>query len=133
MHTFGDYLWMLGDKQEPPTIPVLSNHFPDELTFEENIWNPAVDESSTSAESEDKQENGSNHETSTLNQDISQLSQLDINADIEDEANDLRTDVEIMEQLLNQCFLTALKKKIKDSELPILTSTFYRQGEIVYP
>ena len=33
---------------------------------------------------------------------------------------------EVMDALLVQCFLHALKSKVKKSELPLLTSTFLR-------
>lgn len=131
VHTFGDYLWMLGDKQEPPSIPVPLDHYPNELSFEESEEPVDVvnnDESSNCATSEDKKsrENESKQEGCSSNPDVSQLSLLDVDIVTDGKMEDSRTDVEIMEQLLNQCFLTALKKKIKDSELPILTSTFYR-------
>jgi len=35
-----------------------------------------------------------------------------------------------MNELLQMCFLLALKTKLKDKDLPILTSTFYRQGAL---
>ena len=35
---------------------------------------------------------------------------------------------EKMDKLLHSCFMTALKTKLKDKDLPILASTFYRQG-----
>ena len=36
--------------------------------------------------------------------------------------------VERMDRLLYSCFMTALKTKLKDKDLPVLASTFYRQG-----
>lgn len=131
MHTFGDYLWMIGDKQEPPSIPVQRNLYPNEFLLEENeeLVNTSNHESSQGIASVEKQEDAPTEDVDSSNPNFSQLSLLEKDVDIEEK--DSQTDVKIMEQLLNQCFLTALKKKIKDSELPILTSTFYRQGEIV--
>uniref|UniRef100_A0A8C2IBL6 Eukaryotic translation initiation factor 2D n=1 Tax=Cyprinus carpio TaxID=7962 RepID=A0A8C2IBL6_CYPCA len=45
---------------------------------------------------------------------------------IEGEDGDSRSPQEQMDELLLQCFLHALKTKVKKSELPLLTSTFQR-------
>lgn len=48
------------------------------------------------------------------------------NEEEEENQDDQKMPQEIMDALLLQCFLHALKSKVKKSELPLLTSTFLR-------
>ncbi|XP_074971731.1 eukaryotic translation initiation factor 2D isoform X2 [Phalacrocorax aristotelis] len=48
------------------------------------------------------------------------------NTEVQQEAEDSRSPQEQMDALFNQCFLHALKCKVKKSDLPLLTSTFLR-------
>lgn len=122
MHTFGDHLWMIGDKREPPKIPVQFDI-------------PVESDSEEPAEDQDAIRDGVDSEQMAEGDapvDFPNVSELSLVEDADEgKEKDPISDVETMERLLHQCFMTALKKKLKDTELPILTSTFYRQGEVV--
>ncbi|XP_041083712.1 eukaryotic translation initiation factor 2D isoform X2 [Polyodon spathula] len=123
-HTYTDQLWAFGDKSSPPTIapsdpePAESEEHSEESDGgggeeEEKDLGPSTDTASKTlqdqqttphcAEPEEKAGEGS-----------------------EEAEEDGRTPQEQMDELLLQCFLHALKIKVKKSDLPLLTSTFLR-------
>ncbi|XP_039258867.2 eukaryotic translation initiation factor 2D-like [Styela clava] len=121
MHTFGDHLWMAGDKEQPPKIPMeLGGEFP---LVSEN-FQVEVDHFENGSESKIENENfdDSNIEN-VASMTLEDCQKVEENLE---EEEDPRSQIEIMDELLHHCFMTALKQKLKDSELPILTSTFYR-------
>ncbi|XP_029975610.1 eukaryotic translation initiation factor 2D [Salarias fasciatus] len=133
LHTYMDHLWAFGDKSSPPSVPdedceeemnEEECEFPEETEEKEeemveksseDQWCPsdpasdpacgAVEELSIAEQDEEKGEEGSEKE---------------------ENQEDQRTPQETMDALLLQCFLHALKSKVKKSELPLLTSTFLR-------
>lgn len=131
LHTYMDNLWAFGDKSFPPSLPdaesdrqevngeecevdekeeeevekcVEEEQSPSEKMTEEAC--SGVEELSLAKQDEEKGEKGSEEEEG--NQDDQKILQ------------------EMMDTLLFQCFLHALKSKVKKSELPLLTSTFLR-------
>ncbi|XP_070695825.1 eukaryotic translation initiation factor 2D isoform X2 [Pempheris klunzingeri] len=132
LHTYMDSLWSFGDKSGPPSLldaesegqEVIGEQYEVdeeenegvEKCFEEVQQSPsgtvteqacaAVDELNL-AERQDEKGDKCN-EDEEVNQDDQKMPQ------------------EIMDALLLQCFLHALKSKVKKSELPLLTSTFLR-------
>ncbi|CAN9515489.1 unnamed protein product [Ophioblennius macclurei] len=133
LHTYMDYLWAFGDKSIPPSLPeedcdegvneeeceVLEEAEEKEEEIieksSEDLWCPSdsisdpacggIEELSIAEQEEEKGEEGSEKE---------------------ENQEDQRTPQEVMDALLLQCFLHALKSKVKKSELPLLTSTFLR-------
>lgn len=125
LHTYMDYIWAFGDKSIPPSTPDVDN---DGLVMK--------------AEENKGKEDGCQEEAcvdTDCNQDTEPLScrvqELSITGSDEDnrenqemtlDPEDQRTPQEQMDALLLQCFLHALKSKVKKADLPLLTSTFLR-------
>uniref|UniRef100_A0AAX7VB38 Eukaryotic translation initiation factor 2D n=1 Tax=Astatotilapia calliptera TaxID=8154 RepID=A0AAX7VB38_ASTCA len=103
LHTYMDYLWAFGDKSGPPSLP--------------------------DAESEAHGENGEECEISDKEEeevDKCVEEQHSPEETVTDQAQSCLVFTEVMDAMLLQCFLHALKSKVKKSELPLLTSTFLR-------
>ncbi|KAL6119125.1 eif2d [Pungitius sinensis] len=106
LHAYMDHLWAFGDKSGPPSFP--------------------------DAEGEEQEANGEDYEVKDQPcsgiEELSLVEQEEQRGDEEEEADqgDQKMPQETMDALLLQCFLHALKKKVKKSELPLLTSTFLR-------
>lgn len=154
LHTFGDYLWAIGEKSQPPQIhddefsietamqsidvgsALLTNESSDWFGNSDNTENCATSTGVTIAEHSThsgETENGDStiysKSGNELNVDSGETRLHEVDgARFEDE----KSETEHMDDLLHSCFMTALKKHLKDSELPILTSTFYRQGALLY-
>ncbi|KAM7404907.1 hypothetical protein PAMP_012211 [Pampus punctatissimus] len=129
LHTYMDNLWAFGDKSGPPTLLdaesdeqgvngeeyeideekeeviecVEEEQSPGKLVMDEAC--SGIEELHLTEQEEDKGEKGNGQE---------------------EEEDDQKTPQEVMDALLLQCFLHALKRKVKKSELPLLTSTFLR-------
>uniref|UniRef100_A0A674PQB5 Eukaryotic translation initiation factor 2D n=1 Tax=Takifugu rubripes TaxID=31033 RepID=A0A674PQB5_TAKRU len=119
LHTYMDNLWSFGDKSGPPALPDL-----------ESEGGEANGEECDHAEEEQEEEEESpcgeaccGIEELSLTVQAEQENERSIE---EDEQEDQKTTQEDMDALLLQCFLHALKQKVKKSELPLLTSTFLR-------
>uniref|UniRef100_A0A671XDP3 Eukaryotic translation initiation factor 2D n=1 Tax=Sparus aurata TaxID=8175 RepID=A0A671XDP3_SPAAU len=109
VHTYMDNLWAFGDKSGPPSLPDAESvgqgvngedyNFDEEEVEEEEV-EKCVEEEQISCDTVTDQTCSGFEELSLAEQ--------------------------IMDALLFQCFLHALKSKVKKSELPLLTSTFLR-------
>ncbi|XP_068189560.1 eukaryotic translation initiation factor 2D isoform X1 [Antennarius striatus] len=132
LHTYMDNLWALGDKSGPPSLP--------DSESEEQEQNGEDDEVSEGGEEELERcvegEQSSTGETSTRPASPS-LEKLNLaeqeeemsekgNEEEEGSQDEQKMSQDDMDSLLLQCFLHALKSKVKKSELPLLTSTFLR-------
>ncbi|KAM7411680.1 hypothetical protein PAMA_021591 [Pampus argenteus] len=130
LHTYMDNLWAFGDKSGPPTLLheeseeqglngeeyeideekeeviecVKGEESPGKLVIDEAC--SIIEELHLTEQEEDKVEKGNGQE--------------------EEGEDDQKRPQEVMDALLLQCFLHALKSKVKKSELPLLTSTFLR-------
>uniref|UniRef100_A0A672HXE6 DM2 domain-containing protein n=1 Tax=Salarias fasciatus TaxID=181472 RepID=A0A672HXE6_SALFA len=100
LHTYMDHLWAFGDKSSPPSVP-------DEDCEEEMNEEECEFPEETEEKEEEMVEKSSEDQWCPS-----------------DPASDPAC--ETMDALLLQCFLHALKSKVKKSELPLLTSTFLR-------
>lgn len=129
LHTYMDNLWAFGDKSGPPSLPDTESEgqelngdeceADDEEQEAEEQQSPgeadadqacsAIEELSLAKEERDEKENEAEEEVEE-----------------EEGKGDQKMPQEIMDALLLQCFLHALKSKVKKSELPLLTSTFLR-------
>ncbi|MGH0161859.1 UNVERIFIED_CONTAM: hypothetical protein FKN15_061696 [Acipenser sinensis] len=120
-HTYTDQLWAFGDKSSPPTIAPSD---PEPADSEEHS------EGSEGAEEEEEPSPSTDTAARTL-QDLQTTPHCPEPEEKAGEGNeeaeeDGRTPQEQMDELLLQCFLHALKIKVKKSDLPLLTSTFLR-------
>ncbi|XP_059188695.1 eukaryotic translation initiation factor 2D [Centropristis striata] len=134
LHTYMDNLWAFGDKSCPPSLPdaeiegqgvngeeyecdeegeegeeEVEKCVEEEQSPSEAAPDPAcsgIEELSLAEQEEEKGEKGNEEE--------------------EENQGDHKMLQETMDGLLLQCFLHALKSKVKKSELPLLTSTFLR-------
>ncbi|XP_058499972.1 eukaryotic translation initiation factor 2D isoform X1 [Solea solea] len=134
LHTYMDNLWAFGDKSGPPSLPEVDSEGQgvNEEDYEEEEEEEEVEETEENCV-EDEQNSG---ETAT-DQLCSGAGELSLaeqeeengergNEEIQEDQEDQKSPQEIMDALLVQCFLHALKSKVKKSDLPLLTSTFLR-------
>uniref|UniRef100_A0A665SZ86 Eukaryotic translation initiation factor 2D n=1 Tax=Echeneis naucrates TaxID=173247 RepID=A0A665SZ86_ECHNA len=117
LHTYMDNLWAFGDKSGPPTLLDAESKGQrvneDESEEEEEEEKEGEEKEKKEIEKNVEEEHGSAYGTATDH----------VCPDFEESCHDPS---EIMDALLVQCFLHALKSKVKKPELPLLTSTFLR-------
>lgn len=121
LHTYMDTLWAFGDKSGPPSLP-------DPIETEEDLNEGECDPENKLQKEEGEVEVHCQEVTDQVCAGVEELSLPDqIQQDEEKTTeDDQRSPQELMDALLFQCFLHALKTKVKKSELPLLTSTFLR-------
>lgn len=123
LHTYMDTLWAFGDKSGPPSLP-------DCTETEEDMNEGECNTEDKLQEEEAGVEEHSQEATDQVCAGVEEMSLPDqIQQDDDEETtieDDQRSPQELMDALLFQCFLHALKTKVKKSELPLLTSTFLR-------
>ncbi|XP_077371478.1 eukaryotic translation initiation factor 2D [Festucalex cinctus] len=134
LHTYMDHLWAFGEKSCPPTLP-------DEEGEAEDVNGDkcVTDEQEESGEDEEEEEEG--EQSAVQEQQASEpvkgqacpaVAEQDEGVvekgdeEREEDQEDQKSPQEVMDTLLWQCFLLALKSKVKKAELPLLTSTFLR-------
>ncbi|XP_067384352.1 eukaryotic translation initiation factor 2D isoform X2 [Channa argus] len=128
LHTYMDNLWAFGDKSGLPSLPYTES--------EVQVVNSEECEAEDIVEKEEVkrcvEEEQSTNETVA---DVACIEELSLaeeeenkgeKVNEEEEKEEQRTSQATMDALLLQCFLHALKSKVKKSELPLLTSTFLR-------
>jgi len=119
LHCIGDYLWKAGSQDSPPELG------PPELFA---LPSSAVVENETSDNVSDLKETVeglsiNENEPNACDENLTALTNENPVDAIEE---DPRSPQEIMDDLLNYCFLKALKTSAKKIELPVLTSNFFR-------
>ncbi|XP_041701092.2 eukaryotic translation initiation factor 2D [Coregonus clupeaformis] len=129
LHTYLDSLWAFGDKSGPPSIPDVDAEGVEAMYGEEE----EEDEEATDGVEEEPCPNSDGDKaTDAPCPGIQELSLADREEgeqgkeEGEEYPEDPRSQQEQMDALLLQCFLQALKSKVKKSELPLLTSSFLR-------
>ncbi|XP_077464453.1 eukaryotic translation initiation factor 2D isoform X1 [Stigmatopora argus] len=126
LHTHMDHLWSFGDKSCPPTLPdeegeaLLVNG--EECVSEEE----ELEEKSKKSALQEQQESEPAKYLACPTAVEKEEGIKKANEGREDDQDDESSPQEVMDALLWQCFLLALKSKVKKSELPLLTSTFFR-------
>ncbi|XP_071500611.1 eukaryotic translation initiation factor 2D-like [Diadema antillarum] len=151
IHSLGDHLWEAGNKSIPPQIDPKVNsqsgaEMNDESDTDRTVGGDNQAESEQRITAEDAEKNGADCGENTrtgesgdgVAEEMSSMS-LDpadgavggsdegAQGEEEEEEEDYGlSPADIMDQLLYQCLLHSLKKKVKPSDLPLLTSTFYR-------
>ncbi|XP_030279156.1 eukaryotic translation initiation factor 2D isoform X2 [Sparus aurata] len=133
VHTYMDNLWAFGDKSGPPSLPDAESvgqgvngedyNFDEEEVEEEEV-EKCVEEEQISCDTVTDQTCSGFEELSLAEQ--AEEKGEKSNEEEEGNQDDQKHPQEIMDALLFQCFLHALKSKVKKSELPLLTSTFLR-------
>uniref|UniRef100_A0A3B1J275 Eukaryotic translation initiation factor 2D n=1 Tax=Astyanax mexicanus TaxID=7994 RepID=A0A3B1J275_ASTMX len=138
LHTYMDQLWAFGDKTAPPIIPVTDTSVQADGEMDGVECGEEEEEEVMKNEGEDSEgQNGS--EIAAVESSCQGLQDLSLSKqekeeeqrlheeEEEVEEEDSRSPQEQMDSLLYQCFLHALKTKLKKSELPLLTGTFLRK------
>lgn len=118
LHCIGDYLWQLaGTKESPPDLGPPSFLVPPTPSdVEQSSENPAA------APTEDQQQPSQSEEAANP---VSVETNEEIAAP-EEPSEPAKSPQQAMDELLDYCFLKALKTTAKKIELPVLTSNFYR-------
>ncbi|XP_060787443.1 eukaryotic translation initiation factor 2D isoform X2 [Neoarius graeffei] len=125
LHTYMDQLWAFGDKTTPPVIPVTDPSVQAEADLHgEESEEEGIED--LTQEGEGQNDSGTAAVESSC-QTLQDLSIREGEEEVQGEQEDLRSPQEQMDSLLFQCFLHALKIKVKKSELPLLTGTFLRK------
>ncbi|XP_014776096.1 eukaryotic translation initiation factor 2D isoform X1 [Octopus bimaculoides] len=120
LHFYGDELWAAGSKSEPPRIRS------DTVSDNSEAASNDAEEGQPSVQNlEQLNLNDSNSEDDT-NLPVDSESIEDHNDNYDDEDDEPVNTQEEMDSLLRHCFLCALKSKVKEKELPIMTINFYR-------
>lgn len=112
LHTYQDHLWKSGDKSAPPTIAPLAVNPTD--SSEEKV-DLGLQGSLSSLTLEGEEENRKVHH--------SEASEDTSSGAVSQDSSDSKPLQEQMDELLQQCFLHALKSRVKKADLPLLTST----------
>lgn len=127
IHYFGDELWAAGDKSKPP-------HIPQEVDSSDS----EEDTNCTSKESSQSETEEMNNLTITDTAEESATCDLeqkdkeeereeeDCHKEDEDSEDEQLNAQKEMDELLLNCFLCALKTRLKEKDLPITTVNFYR-------
>uniref|UniRef100_A0A8I3S6Z9 Eukaryotic translation initiation factor 2D n=1 Tax=Canis lupus familiaris TaxID=9615 RepID=A0A8I3S6Z9_CANLF len=124
LHTYQDHLWRSGDKSSLPSIAPLALDPPD-LEKEESITaDPAMQEDLRCLTLEGEDENGEAQQQMCGRKSLSEASEDSNSRGLNPDPTDSRTLQEQMDELLQRCFLHALKCQVKKADLPLLTSIF---------
>lgn len=124
LHTYQDHLWRSGDKSSPPSIAPLTLDAP-ELSEEKG----SVQVDSTLQGDmrhltlKREEENGEVHQICG-EKSLLEASEEPTVGSLNSDPTDSKTLQEQMDELLQRCFLHALKCRVKKADLPLLTSTF---------
>uniref|UniRef100_A0A8C5H3U8 Eukaryotic translation initiation factor 2D n=1 Tax=Gouania willdenowi TaxID=441366 RepID=A0A8C5H3U8_GOUWI len=133
VHTYMDSLWAFGDKSCPPCVPDENDEhrsYKEECEVSEEEEGAKVEveqsleEQHTASESITKQDYGGIEDLSLAEKEEEKSEEGDEKE--EENQEEQETPQALMDALLLQCFMHALKTRVKKSELPLLTSTFLR-------
>ncbi|KAF7467790.1 hypothetical protein GHT09_000828 [Marmota monax] len=120
LHTYQDHLWRSGDKSSPPSIAPLVLDPADlseekvDSTFQEDLRCLTLEGK--------EEENGEVHQACE-EKSLSETSEDTSAGVLSQDSTDSRPLQEQMDELLQQCFLHALKCRVRKADLPLLTST----------
>ncbi|ESN99503.1 hypothetical protein HELRODRAFT_113630 [Helobdella robusta] len=120
MHTFEDHLWELGDKSSPPVINNNEGD-DDELTNDDKSDNVKLGASNilqsvSTRLSDERKDVRDDNKRENIYKDV---------GDVVSGGKNAHSDFASMDDLLKQCFLSAIILYGKKIQLPILYSTFY--------
>ncbi|XP_033054557.1 eukaryotic translation initiation factor 2D isoform X4 [Trachypithecus francoisi] len=124
LHTYQDHLWRSGNKSSPPSIAPLAL---DSADLSEEKGSVQVDSTLQGDMRhmilEGEEENGEAHQACE-EKSPSEAPEDTSTGAMNQDSTDSKTLQEQMDELLQQCFLHALKCRVKKADLPLLTSTF---------
>ncbi|XP_032734385.1 eukaryotic translation initiation factor 2D isoform X1 [Lontra canadensis] len=126
LHTYQDHLWRSGDKSSPPSLAPPALDAPDVNEEKGSVQaDPALqgDMRRLTLEGEDK-ENGEVQQQMCGEKSLSEATEDAGVRGPNPDPTDSKTLQEQMDELLQRCFLHALKCQVKKADLPLLTSTF---------
>nr|XP_054764505.1 eukaryotic translation initiation factor 2D-like [Lytechinus pictus] len=138
LHCFGDHLWATGGKLKPPQIDPFPQDSPSHSDSATNVENSAGSDNKTNRtdgqrvadgdvcqgdEEGGVREGGIEEEVAGLSLGGGAVGGEEV---VEEDAAEEVSPIDAMDELLRQCLLHSLKKKVKPSDLPLLTSSLYR-------
>ncbi|KAK7884893.1 hypothetical protein WMY93_028016 [Mugilogobius chulae] len=127
LHTYMDTLWAFGDKSGPPSLPDSKENEEQDVDEEErDPENELGKEDNVVTCDEESHLQEVTEQVCTGVEQLSLAEEIQLEMDISEKTEEQKSPQELMDALLFQCFLHALKTKVKKSELPLLTSTFLR-------
>ncbi|KAG8518108.1 Eukaryotic translation initiation factor 2D [Galemys pyrenaicus] len=123
LHTYRDHLWRSGDKSPPPSIAPLALDAPEASDEKGSAGaDPALQGEMRRLTLEGEEESGERHQTCG-EKPLVEASEDPPVGSLSSEPPGSKTLQEQMDELLQQCFLHALKSRVRKADLPLLTST----------
>ncbi|KAM8830018.1 eukaryotic translation initiation factor 2D isoform 1-T1 [Synchiropus picturatus] len=126
VHTYMDNLWAFGDKSVLPSLPTEDSQEQTENECEDDDEEETQEREEAHVEVVEEPSSTVEEQVCCLVDNMSLTEKAEKEDQKEESLDDQTTPQEKMDALLLQCFLHALKCKLKKSELPLLTSTFLR-------
>ncbi|XP_037011294.2 eukaryotic translation initiation factor 2D isoform X2 [Artibeus jamaicensis] len=125
LHTYQDHLWSSGDKSPPPFIAPLALDHPDLSEEKGSVQeDPALQEDMRHLALEGGEEESGENQQARGKKALPGASEDPGAGGLNPDPTDSKTLQEQMDELLQRCFLHALKCRVKKADLPLLTSTF---------
>ncbi|ELK03296.1 eukaryotic translation initiation factor 2D isoform X1 [Pteropus alecto] len=125
LHTYQDHLWRSGDKSSPPSVAPLALDPPDLSDKKGSSYaDPALQGDMRHLALEGVEEENGEVQQMHGKKTPSEASEDSSIGGLNSDPTDSKTLQEQMDELLQRCFLHALKCRVKKADLPLLTSTF---------
>ncbi|XP_016070732.1 PREDICTED: eukaryotic translation initiation factor 2D isoform X2 [Miniopterus natalensis] len=124
LHTYQDHLWRSGDKSSPPSVDPLGLDSSDLREERGSVQaDPALQDDMRCLTLEGEEDNGQGQQMCGEKM-LPEASEGPDAGDLNTSPTGSKTLQEQMDELLQRCFLHALKCRVKKADLPLLTSTF---------
>lgn len=124
LHTYQDHLWRSGEKSSPPSIAPLTLDPPDPSEEKGSVQaNAALQGDMRHLTLEGEEEEFGEVQQRCAEKSLSEAAEDPNVGGLNPDPTDGKTLQEQMDELLERCFLHALKSRLKKADLPLLTST----------
>lgn len=124
LHTYQDHLWRSGEKSSPPSIAPLALDPPDPCEEKGSVQaNAALQGDMRHLTLEGEEEEVGEVQQRCAEKSLSEAAEDPNVGGLNPDPTDGKTLQEQMDELLERCFLHALKSRLKKADLPLLTST----------
>lgn len=124
LHTYQDHLWRSGEKSSPPSIAPLTLDPPDPSEEKGSVQaNAALQGDMRHLTLEGEEEEFGEVQQRCAEKSLSEAAEDPNVGGLNPDPTDGKTLQEQMDELLERCFLHALKCRLKKADLPLLTST----------
>lgn len=124
LHTYQDHLWRSGEKSSPPSIAPLTLDPPDPSEEKGSVQaNAALQGDMRHLTLEGEEEEFGEVQQRCAEKSLSEAAEDPSVGGLNPDPTDGKTLQEQMDELLERCFLHALKSRLKKADLPLLTST----------